>query len=131
MDFEDVVMDLVEVIKVNGGVRVTGWIKPASTDGDGEKASVELQRLHVVAVDPTATATAAIATENKYTFSATAPDTRAAQIVQGHSTATPRQLPTPPPNDPPANGADGGPPNTPPPNAPPPNAPPPNAPPQI
>ena len=50
--FEDTVLEQIDNIKNNGGVRITGWVKPSNTQNDSEAASTELKKIHVVAVEP-------------------------------------------------------------------------------
>ena len=89
MVFEDSALLQVGRINANGGARITGWIKPSSHHTDQDKASVQLKQLNV-AVEPFRSLTDDMAQEGKYAMVTTTAQTRAANIVAGHATNTPR-----------------------------------------
>ena len=94
LDFEDSAIQQIRRIRVNGGARITGWIKPSVHHNVNDKATVELKRIHVVSVEPVNASTDDIE-NNKYAMVSTAAVTRAAEIVDGHATTRPRDA-TPP-----------------------------------
>ena len=67
---------------------IMGWIKPSSHHTDSDKVSVELKRIHVVAVEPINALTDERVT-GKDAMVTTAAETRAANIVAGHATNVP------------------------------------------
>ena len=97
LEFEDTAPIQLQRIRDNGGVRITGWIKPSTDNSETEKASVELKRMYVIGVEPVNAPTAEMI-NTKYTMVSCA-----AVILDGNATATPRavtpqpHLPSPPP----------------------------------
>ena len=49
--FDDTVLEQIESIKKNSGVRITGRVKPSNNQNDSEAASTELKKFHVVALE--------------------------------------------------------------------------------
>ena len=85
MLFEDTVLLIMEYVKRNEGVRITGWVKPSDQSSDTEKASVELQKLHVVSIEPINSPTAQMI-EDRYAYESAAVNTRPAVLRDGHAT---------------------------------------------
>ena len=86
--FEDTVLEQIEHINNNGGVRITGWVKPSNTQNDSEAASTELKKIHVVAVEPVQVPTEEMI-NTKFSLNVNPPETLAANMIAGHATNAP------------------------------------------
>ena len=88
LEFEDKVIEQVNLIKKNGGVRITGWVKPSNNHSDSDTAAVELKKIHIVSMDPVDEPSEAMV-KNKFSMTLAPPETLAASMVAGHATNAP------------------------------------------